>query len=568
MQVSELEFLAPLTQTIMNNGPTYPGENRRLEGEEGERRMAKHFMQILLEKDLPVEMIGSEAVPLLRENDKQEEIVALVRREAAMVFGFPYEESGLEGVADNVIRLVFSEKQESEQGAEELTEEEVVKTLRSLKMNFLANPNLHPNCEWSRVESALRASKKALLAVKKMVELEHRPNVFFSDDKGFFVGTCSPEAPDHTRGAVYDKEALEHMAQYPEYQNIKGEAVGAAEDMGLRLFSLSELGILRSRGDFDARGLVWSSDRKLTNPEEVYCVGGTEKEKTFYTYESQYRLGWRGLVEVPWSDEAEVSDDCELGVEQRRYLAELVNKSWHMVERHTGQVSILGELPFREEKETCLRAILKQLTPEQVDYMMNSEVPFKFRLTYVDRTNHVEAINRVLASATVGVSRRKRVVKLELSDDVRKFLENKDVEGGENLWKWSFYQELPTGFVESGDDVGEALDKRLKGFKDRLPDGMRGLGVFDWAGIAAEQIQDGKFFGVDLVDTVDGRILSKSKSAIALDGEGLMTNWAGNNLIVADFREGREVSYRLNSRMMSRAHGDVRFVAVVDGLIE
>jgi len=112
--------------------------------------------------------------------------------------------------------------------------------LKKLKARFEKNKYLHEGVEWTRVEESLKENPEALLSIKKMEKAGHKPDVYFADDNGFDIGTCSKQSPEKQRNCTYD------------------ESVEMAKAMGIDHMTREQyMYILQWKGSFDT-GSSWS----------------------------------------------------------------------------------------------------------------------------------------------------------------------------------------------------------------------------------------------------------------------------------------------------------------------
>ncbi|MDA1060323.1 MAG: hypothetical protein O3B47_00850 [bacterium] len=76
--------------------------DRRAEGEEAARGTGRHYGKLLLQKGLTVDAIGTDALPLGRETDKRDAVIAAVREESAKMANFTVTEKPDEVVKEPV----------------------------------------------------------------------------------------------------------------------------------------------------------------------------------------------------------------------------------------------------------------------------------------------------------------------------------------------------------------------------------------------------------------------------------------------------------------------------------
>ena len=89
------------------------------------------------------------------------------------------------------IRKVVGLKDENDKTERALTPEQAEQLLGKLEERFNDNKERHKGVDWAKVKSSLEANPEALWSINEMEKAGHEPDVYFADDKGFEVGTCS-----------------------------------------------------------------------------------------------------------------------------------------------------------------------------------------------------------------------------------------------------------------------------------------------------------------------------------------------------------------------------------------
>ncbi|MBN1494600.1 DUF4256 domain-containing protein [Candidatus Peregrinibacteria bacterium] len=134
---------------------------------------------------------------------------------------------------------------------------------------------------WSDIKEAFEANKQALWSVYQMEQAGHEPDVYYCDDDGFDVGTCSLNAP--------------------EPDSSFADATRRADEIRTNIMTTEEYRnkLLKFRNDCD----------KKTNCWLVYKTSSRFSPKTGGRFgfgvrigdvDSNSKLGWRGTVRVPW----------------------------------------------------------------------------------------------------------------------------------------------------------------------------------------------------------------------------------------------------------------------------
>jgi len=170
----------------------------------------------------------------------------------------PKEEFGGKSRADYAksIRKVVGLKDEKEKGERTLTPEQAEQLLNKLEKRFNDNKERHEKVDWEKVKSSLEANPEALWSIDEMEKAGHEPDVYFADDKGFDVGTCSKESPEQHRNIVYDEEARRGNDELR-------SAVEIAEEMGIDLMEPDKYkNVLQAHGKYDLDTLSWLKTSK------------------------------------------------------------------------------------------------------------------------------------------------------------------------------------------------------------------------------------------------------------------------------------------------------------------
>ncbi|MFA6918334.1 MAG: DUF4256 domain-containing protein [Candidatus Gracilibacteria bacterium] len=191
----------------------------------------------------------------------------------------------------------------------ELTPERVEEVIQLLKTRREAEENrkLCPQLDWSRAEKALRATPEALWTVDIAEKNGHEPTIYFSDKKGFDIGTLAKEPPLSTRDCVYDKNAeIFKKRNYPD-EKFNENAKDQAEAMGWGLMGVKQGNhIAANTASYTEAGWRWyktgadirKTGRALLGPR----VGG---DLSVYPYLAGHHgsyNGWGGSLRVNFVD--------------------------------------------------------------------------------------------------------------------------------------------------------------------------------------------------------------------------------------------------------------------------
>src|SRR5215207_7090770 len=131
----------------------------------------------------------------------------------------------------------------------ELSTEQRVDLLTTLKTRFEKNMNRHKGLKWADVEAKLEASTEKLWSLDGMEETGGEPDVVGYDKKTgeYIFCDCSAESPKGRRSICYDRKALESRKEHKPENN----AIDMAADMGIELLSEEQYRELQKLGDFD-----------------------------------------------------------------------------------------------------------------------------------------------------------------------------------------------------------------------------------------------------------------------------------------------------------------------------
>ncbi len=181
-----------------------------------------------------------------------------------------------------------------------LSQEQRKQLLTALKARFEKNRNRHEGLEWVKVQAKLEAVAEKLWSLHEMERTGGEPDVVSHDKKtGEYVFyDCSAESPEGRRSLCYDREALDARKK----DKPKGDAMSAANVMGMELLTEEQYRELQKLGTFDAKTSSWvktsSAVRKLGGA--LFC---DRRFNTVFVYhngaESYYAArGFRGLLRV------------------------------------------------------------------------------------------------------------------------------------------------------------------------------------------------------------------------------------------------------------------------------
>lgn len=258
-----------------------------------------------------LEDLGTERLPILREDDKREALISALRGEAAGMAHLTIAEQpvlSVAGLAEAASLLVAVDGVTEASEKRELTPEDAHATLATLETRFysLEHKALHKGVEWTRVKSALEANPEALWSVNKLQAAGHDPDVYDFDEEGFDIGTCSKESPESGRNCVYGKENAKWLRESKLGEQLNGSAEEMAEAMGISLMDgFKYRDVLQSKGKFDLKTWSW-----LLTPKEIsstgYALRGSRDDSEVRVskrdaYDYYVYRAWRGSLRVKWA---------------------------------------------------------------------------------------------------------------------------------------------------------------------------------------------------------------------------------------------------------------------------
>ena len=182
----------------------------------------------------------------------------------------------------------------------ELTSEQGVDLLKTLKTRFEKNKSRHQDIEWAKVQSKLEENPEKLWSLNEMESSGGEPDVIEYDENSdqFVFMDCSAETPKGRRIICYDHEALEKRKEF----KPANSALNMAAEMGIELLTEEQYRKLQQFGNFDTKTSSW-----ILTPTEIRELGGAlfcdSRYNYVFTYhngaESYYGVrGFRGCLRV------------------------------------------------------------------------------------------------------------------------------------------------------------------------------------------------------------------------------------------------------------------------------
>jgi hypothetical protein len=183
---------------------------------------------------------------------------------------------------------------------EELSSEQRVKLLSTLKGRFEKHMNRHEGLAWAKVQAKLDANSGKLWSLSEMEGTGGEPDVVGHDRKTgeYIFFDCSAESPKGRRSVCYDREALDSRKEH----KPKNSAIDMAAEMGIELLTEEQYRELQKLGNFDTTTSSW-----VKTPADIRKLGGAlfcdRRFGHVFVYhngaESYYAArGFRGVLRV------------------------------------------------------------------------------------------------------------------------------------------------------------------------------------------------------------------------------------------------------------------------------
>ena len=149
----------------------------------------------------------------------------------------------------------------------QLSSQQQLELLRTLKARFEKNMNRHKGIEWNQVQAKLEANPQKLWSLNEMENTGGEPDLIGEDKKSgeYIFYDCSPESPKGRRSICYDDEALESRKEHKPGDS----AINMAADMGIEILTEEQYRELQKVGKFDTKTSSW-----VKTPPEIRKLGG------------------------------------------------------------------------------------------------------------------------------------------------------------------------------------------------------------------------------------------------------------------------------------------------------
>src|SRR3989339_510633 len=187
-------------------------------------------------------------------------------------------------------------------------------------------------------------------------------------------------------------------------------------------------------------------------------------------------------------------DNCEtkLSPEQVTWVREGIERDYDRTKLVNVPVLEGKGVPRFPSKEAALKSALKELKPEQVDYMMESPNPFSFQIKLVTPSNRLDLQRKLINDQPkrMGMPNQEQQ-DLYINPSVEQHITSQN-NTQQIEWKWEFGQGEQIMQLEAWDDVKLTREVRRQRFKAQLPQGMKGTDLFTWATRMADALEKGK----------------------------------------------------------------------------
>jgi hypothetical protein len=181
-----------------------------------------------------------------------------------------------------------------------VTSPEKEELIDRLRQRFESSTGLHPEIDWSLVESKLLSNQSKLWSLAQMEATGGEPSVVGYDTttNEYIFCDCSKQSPDGRRSLCYDKASLDSRKEH----KPRGSAQDMAKNMGIELLDEEQYRELQKSLELDTTTSSW-----ISTPEHIRKLGGAlyadRRYDTVFVYhngaESYYAArGFRGVLRV------------------------------------------------------------------------------------------------------------------------------------------------------------------------------------------------------------------------------------------------------------------------------
>ena len=194
-------------------------------------------------------------------------------------------------------------------------------------------------------------------------------------------------------------------------------------------------------------------------------------------------------------------------------------------------------VPAFPDKEAALKSALKQLTREQVAYMMEEgRSPFMFQMKLVGPSKKGIDLQRTLINEQpkrMGVPKQEQQ-EVYVPEGVERHLEGRS-SAEKTEWKWEFVQGEQIIEPQKEDDVSLLVGDRVEKVRRARPTGMRGTDRYTLATLMADGLEQGKPLGCRFKDDATNTEEYEVLNATLMDEEGEFTEHQYRYLVRGGF---------------------------------
>ena len=182
----------------------------------------------------------------------------------------------------------------------ELSTEQQLSLLSTLKTRFEKNKNRHQGLEWNKIQTKLEANPEKLWSLNEMENTDGEPDVIGHDKNTneYLFCDCSTESPKGRRSLCYDRQALDSRKEHKPQNSV----MDVATAMGIELITEEQYRELQQLEKFDTKTSSW-----IKTPAEIRKLGGAlfcdYRYETVFVYhngaDSYYAArGFRAVLKV------------------------------------------------------------------------------------------------------------------------------------------------------------------------------------------------------------------------------------------------------------------------------
>ncbi len=268
------------------------------------------------------------------------------------------------------------------------------------------------------------------------------------------------------------------------------------------------------------------------------------------------------------------SYETQLEVHQVEWVRKEIEARY--VRSHAVNSPLIGTkgVPEFPSIEVVLQAALKQLTREQVAYMMETGRPsFIFQMRLITPSKRLDLQRKLINHQprrmdTPDQTQQDLYIPSRLQEHLTGRPSSQKIE-----WEWEFVQgDDLIQASQKGDDTALGLRIRMKRAKQSRPKGMRGVDRYTWATLMADSLREGKPLDIRFKEESTATTEHEKWLHTILDEEGEFKNGDYTYLVGGDFdpyaRDGFLDGYFVDGHFVDDRDCDARFRTSVSGSVE